>query len=99
MKKKCWPFFHDWETVKSVSKAQLRYDTRYILRIGKNEGKPIPPPPHIIRWPDSRVYKKICLKCGTIVDNIAPQRQKFTEEYYELKARRERKRKMLEKTS
>ncbi len=97
--KKCWPFFHDWEMVEAMVYSQLKENITSKLKHSesKDKDKPCPPPLRIIAESENRLIKKICLKCGTIVDNVTPQGEKIKQEYYEKKARRERKRKLLER--
>lgn len=97
--KKCWPFFHDWEMVESITYSQLRENITCKLKHSESKDKdnPCRPPLRIIAEDENRLVKKICLKCGAIQDNITPQKAEIIEGYYELKARRERKRKLLEK--
>lgn len=79
--KKCWPLFHDWEIVNVIEEVQLKADVyNELSHVGT---KPIPPAMRIIKEGGSkRYFEKVCMKCETYVDNIAPQKEIFILEYY-----------------
>lgn len=86
--KKCW--FHDWETINVITDAQLKADVENELKYANDKGKPIPPALRIIKEDcDKRYFEKVCVECGTYVDEISPQKERFMIEYYIPNRRRE----------
>ena len=72
--KKCWPFFHDWEIIRSIDGEKLKEEV--IEEFEKKRGiKPKSFSSH--EFHEGRFLlqyvEKICMKCETYVDEITPQ--------------------------
>lgn len=75
-KKKCWPLFHDWEIIRTVTEYRLKEDLKEELNKTKYDG-------YELKGKFTfHFVEKICMKCETYVDEISPQMDKIRIDHF-----------------